>query len=193
MVGDIIGVVVKAHSGTTKIANTFYYEITQGGGSPDLIGFASDFTTLVLNKIMQQVCQPVILNEVIYTVVHGPNKGQQYVDNSNDGSRGVLVSTMEDLAYAVVIQRSDGTATRDGRGRLFLSGIPDSTFNTEGKMIVDETTFQDVCEGMKQALTDSNGATYRPVLFHRDPPGTTAINTTGVSIRAGIRKHRRFQ
>lgn len=193
MVGDIVGVVVKAHSGTTKIANTFYYEITQGGGSPDLPGFASDFTTLVLNIIMQAVCNPVELDEVIYTVVHGPNKAQQFIDTSVQGSNGSLANVMEDLAYAIVIQRSDGTASRDGRGRLFLSGIPDTMFNTEGRLIGAEGPYVTIANAMKGALTDTMGATYRPVLFHRDPPGTTAINTTAVSHRAGIRKHRRFQ
>lgn len=193
MVGDIVGVVVKAHSGTTKIANTYYYEITQGGGSPDLPGFAADFTTLVLNVTMQQVCTLVELDEVIYTVVHGPNKAQQYIDTSVSGSPGSLANAMEDLAYSIIIQRSDGTASRDGRGRLFLSGIPDSMFDTEGRLIGNPQPYVGIANAMKGALTDTMGATYRPVLFHRDPPGTTPINTTAVSHRAGIRKHRRFQ
>lgn len=193
MVGDIVGVVVKQHVNTVTMAATFYYEITQGGGSPDLQGFSSDFTTLVLNKMMALQTSAVTLDDIICTVVHGPNKGQQFVDSSQSGSVGQVATAGEDLAYALIIQRTDGTASRDGRGRLFLGGVADTTFSTEGRRQAPDPAQQDLADAMKGALTDSNGATYRPVLFHRDPPGTTPINTTKISQRAGIRKHRRYK
>lgn len=194
MARDFVEVVLRAVDPTASVTfvNTFHYASADPAPDPNLSDFLSDWIDHVLQPLLEIVSVDWTGVEVKATVVFGPHLGIQAIDTSIASENGVAAGTAEDYCYALILRRGDGTATREGRGRLFLGPVPNTYFDVKG---FRSGAIADLAAAEASLLTvihDGGGGDYVPILYHRDPPGMTQIVTAGSSYRAGIRKHRRY-
>lgn len=195
MAVDIAEIVLRGTDPTASVSfvNTFHYSSPDPAVTYDLTTLSASFITTVLAPFLALVTTDYICTELKTTIIFGPHAGQQFVDGSVVSSHGANGASSEDYAYALVVRRGDGTATREGRGRLFVGPVKDTYFDVKGFLIGTTVGLPALEAALLVSLNSGTAGNYTPCLFHRNPPGVTPIIISGHSFRAGIRKHRRYK
>lgn len=192
--GDLIlsQIIGRTTTGSVHIISTHHYSADPGTGIPQLESYALDFGDTMWTPIRACITTAFHVEIIKHVVVFGPNAGLQYLDAAYTGQTGDLGVLSEDYAYAVVMQRSDGTAQRAGHGRFFMAPIANTVFDEAGLMVAAPAGLAALEANMLLPLADSSANVYRPVVANA-AGDRTQIFVTGHSQRAGIRKHRRFR
>jgi hypothetical protein len=191
--GDVLKVTARGHAGAVKFVQTFHYEGVGGSGPPDLVGWSGNFELTVAATMMD------ILNNAYhgdvgeYTIIAGPNAGQQYINPGWTGFTGNVAGTVEDMAYSLIVRRGDGTANRHGRGRLFIGPITDTVFDPTGLLVAAPAAMAPFLGAITTSLVDGSGSTFAPCLYDVVTGNLRTISVSSYSPRAGIRKHRRYK
>lgn len=193
--GDVVLISMRGTvtPGNVKIANTFHYAMLVGSGVPDMPSMVANFEAVIGTLIMAALCNGYKCDSIEGVVISGPSTGLQAFGTAIPGNNATGGGTQEDNAYCLVMQRKTGFAGRKGMGRIFFSPVPDTVFDTSGKVLVLPAAFTAISAAYTTNLLDALGQGYQPVLFEKVGPGQTPVIQTAYSNRAGIRKHRRYK
>lgn len=194
MVGDVVEAVVRAKdtTGAVKFDTTFHFQAPLGSSLvPDLTAFASDFEDFTFAGMLHMLTADYVADSIQFTVVAGPSIGTQYIDGGVAGTVGSLAVATADFSVCTLINRTDGTASRKGHGRIFLSPIPAATYNLAGIQVVAPTGLASMLAAILLGCSAGGGEIYMPCLFNKAAGTTRPVLFSSHSLRCGIRRHRR--
>jgi hypothetical protein len=120
--------------------------------------------------------------------------GESYANAGEPGTNG----TLGNLCNAVILKKLSPFAGRKNRGRLFLSPVPASYFNTDGQFIGDPSLFNLLGEAMVLPITaiaiPEGTLTLSPLVsINATDPAHQMMTNYATSLSMGMRRSRRLR
>lgn len=161
------------------------------GFDNDTNQFALDICDLIIaawtGSFLVEQCNQVDLAAVLVKL--GPNDTGPFAEVA-DGTSGTVVSASEVPNTAALCRKNTNTGGRQGRGRMFIPGVRESDFGSDGTMSApDLAGWQTAADTF---LGDLQAATIPMVLLRSEssPPGAPLI-VTSLSMSATAATQRR--
>lgn len=175
------------------IVNTFHYLSIPAQTSPLGVGevltafesmFQGPFLNCVTSDWKGYISRAKVLDD--------PD-GEFAVEHDISSWVGVASDDSLPLQVCAVVQRSTGSGTRTGRGRIFVSPVAVGTFDVNGIYVPGDTDFAPLATAMKTPLTSGVEGEINPVLYNKTTHAAVDIISAKLSVLAGTRRSRRVR
>jgi len=172
-IGDCHRVVIHQDCFGQQIMNTLHYRVESVGTGDASQALAEVVDVDVATAFVANLSnQWAYIRTVAQRIFPGPVTFPQIDDTST--ANGAVVSPAIPINAPVTITTQTGFAGTKWRGRIFVSGIPES-YVADGEIEnVDVVHLQEIATAISSVLT-IGGWSFQPVLLHRADSTMTAI------------------
>lgn len=174
-----------------EVVNTFHYD---DGGSivsiSDLQAWLNTFETAIIPHYVGMLSSTYHYSECDAVMVAGTSTGISATAFALTGAAGLVAGTPSPIMNCAILKRLTGIAKRYGRGRLFVSPVPETLIDQNGKMNLPMTGAAAFITAAIAVITNGSQSA-NPCLWDPISHGTTFITAMAVAAYSGQRRSRR--
>lgn len=171
------------------LINTFHYVDDSGGGIMAPADVNAGFIGVIFSSFQAAICPEVQFGLITTTMLVGANPGDQSVSTAHFGDMGSSAGTAITMQCCGVIKRWKNPRTRGNRGRVYISGIKETSVGVSGNFTT-YAAFDNLVAAVKAPITLVAG-TLNPALVRRSDLSWVVITDTSSALYVGSQRRRR--